>query len=317
MSFKIIGTGKALPKTSVSNHDVSKLVDTNDAWITSRTGIKSRRICTEESVTDLCEHAARAAIDKSKLKLSEIDMMIGSTICGDYLTPSLACSVAERLGISCPAFDLNAACSGFLYALHLADAYFSSNKANNILIICAEMMTKHVDWQDRSTCVLFGDGAGACVVTKGNALQYIHLTATGDTGILYLESGSGNSPFREEKPHGFLRMRGQDVFKFAVSTVEMETKAALNHLQLTADDMDYFILHQANQRIIDSVRKRFDQPEEKFPTNIDRYGNISSATIPILLDEMLEAGKIQKGAKLLMSAFGAGLTTGTCVITWE
>ncbi|HPV99925.1 MAG TPA: beta-ketoacyl-ACP synthase III [Oscillospiraceae bacterium] len=317
MSLKIIGTGRALPQKAVSNDDLSAFLDTNDEWISSRTGVKSRYLCGGESLTDLCESAARKAIQKSGLELSEIDLVLCSTLGGDYITPSLSCSVAERLGISCPAFDLNAACSGFLYAMDVASVYLESGRANHILILCAEMMSKYVDWNDRATCVLFGDGAGACVVAKGTALKYIHLTAEGDTKILFCETGGGNSPYQEKKERGFVHMQGQEVFKFAVRMIETETKAALESLSYAAGDIDYYLLHQANRRIIDFAREKLGQPEEKFPTNIHKYGNISSASIPVLLDELLEAQKIQKGAKLLMSAFGAGLTAGTCVMIWE
>jgi 3-oxoacyl-[acyl-carrier-protein] synthase-3 len=317
MSLKILGTGKALPNLPVTNEELARIVDTNDEWITTRTGIKSRYICREETLTELCEQASLSALQKAKLPPSEIDMVICSTIGGDYVTPSLACSVLEKLGLSCPAFDINAACTGFIYALDTADAYIASGKANTILIISAEMMSGHVDWNDRATCVLFGDGAGACVVTRGDSLNYINLTADGDTKILNLPSGNGNCPFREHRDLGHLHMSGQEVFKFAVSMIESQTKLALDNLGLAADDIDYYIFHQANKRIIDSARMKLKQPEEKFPINIDRYGNISSATIPILLDEMLDNGLIQKGTRLLMTAFGAGLTTGICVMTWE
>ncbi|HPD88116.1 MAG TPA: beta-ketoacyl-ACP synthase III [Oscillospiraceae bacterium] len=317
MSLKIIGTGRALPQKAVSNDELSSFLDTSDEWITSHTGVKNRYVCTEESLTDLCESAAKKALLASGLRPPEIDLVLCSTMGGDFVTPSLACAAAERLGLSCPAFDLNAACSGFLYALDVAAAYLTCGRAKKILILSAEMMSKHVDWSDRATCVLFGDGAGACVVTAGTALQYLHLTAEGDTGILFREDGSGSSPFREKKERGFVKMQGQGVFKFAVRMIETQTKAALESLSLTADDIDYYLLHQANKRILDFAREKLGQPEEKFPSNIHRYGNISSASVPILLDELLEQGKIQKGAKLLMSAFGAGLTAGTCVMSWE
>lgn len=317
MSLKIIGTGRALPKKAVSNDDLSAFLDTNDAWISSRTGVKNRYLCGEESLTDLCEQAARKAVQKSGLGVSDIDLVLCSTLGGDYITPSLSCAVAERLGITCPALDLNAACSGFLYSLDVASAYLETGRANHILILCAEMMSKYVDWNDRATCVLFGDGAGACVAANGTALKYIRLTAEGDTKILFCETGNGNSPYQEKKERGFVHMQGQEVFKFAVRMIETQTKAALESLSYTAGDIDYYLLHQANRRIIDFAREKLGQPEEKFPTNIHKYGNISSASIPVLLDELLEERKIEKGAKLLMSAFGAGLTAGTCVMIWE
>lgn len=317
MSLKIISTGRALPRRSVSNHEVSALVDTNDEWVTTRTGIHSRYVCEDETLTDLCERAALQALEKSGIDRSDIDMVICSTAGGDYIFPSLACSITEKLEICCPAFDINAACTGFIYALDLASAYISSGKAENILILCAEMMSKHVDWNDRSTCILFGDGAGACIVAKGNSLRYVKLTTKGDTKILYREDGNGNTPFSTRKERGFVHMQGQEVFKFAVNMIETHTKAALEALSLEAEDIDLFLLHQANKRIIDFAKTKLKQPDEKFPINIQRYGNISSASIPILLDELLEEKRIKKGDKLLLSAFGAGLTAGTCVIIWE
>lgn len=317
MSLKIIGTGRALPQKAVSNDELSEFLDTNDEWIASHTGVRSRYVCTGESLTDLCESAAQKALLASGLRAPEIDLVLCSTMGGDFITPSLACAASERLGLSCPAFDLNAACSGFLYALDVATMYLAGGRVKNILILSAEMMSKHVDWSDRATCVLFGDGAAACVVTAGTALQYLRLTAEGNTGILFREDGSGNSPFREKKERDYVRMQGQEVFRFAVRMIETQTKAALESLSLTADDIDFYLLHQANRRILDFAREKLGQPEEKFPMNIQRYGNLSSASIPILLDELLEQQKIQKGAKLLMSAFGAGLTAGTCVMSWE
>jgi 3-oxoacyl-[acyl-carrier-protein] synthase-3 len=318
MSLKIIGTGRGIPKRSVTNDELSAMVDTNDEWIYSRTGIKSRFICTDESLTDLSVMAATAAIKKANINVNDIDLVICSTIGGDYATPSLACAVAERLEIVAPSFDVNAACAGFIYVLDIASMYVDTNKAKNILIVCAEMMSKHADWTDRSTCVLFGDGAGACVVTKGDALKYIKVTASPDLKLLNLKNGNGNSPFVTiPEVAGFLQMDGQEVFKFAVSSVEKGLSEALEKLNLVPEDIDYFVLHQANKRIIDAARTRLKQPEEKFPSNIERYGNMSSATILVLLDEMLDDGKIKKGDKIFMTAFGAGLTTGALVMFWE
>ena len=237
---------------------------------------------------------------------------------GDFRTPSLACCLLERIGTKCSAFDINAACTGFIYALEVASGYLSTGKAKNVLIVCADLMSALVDWTDRNTCVLFGDGAGACVVTTGGALKYINTSANADMAILNLPSGTGNSPFASnKKTNGFLHMQGQEVFKFAVSVVESEMKQAIQTLKITPDQVDWFILHQANKRIIDFARTKLRQPEAKFPINIERYGNLSSASIPILLCEMVEDGKIKPGATLFITAFGAGLTAGSCVMIWE
>jgi len=317
MSLKIIGLGKGIPEKSVSNDELSGFIDTNDEWIVSRTGIKSRHVCTDESLTDLSAAAAAQAIEKAGLTAAGIDLVICTTISGDFRTPSLACCVSERIGTKCPAFDINAACTGFIYALDVASLYLSSGKMNNILIICAEMMSKHMDWNDRGTCVLFGDGASACVVSSGNALKYINLTASGNSGMINISSGTGNSPFMENSGFQYLHMEGQEVFKFAVNIVESELNQALSTLGMSAGKIDRFVLHQANKRIIDSIKNKLRQPEEKFPVNIERYGNLSSASLPLLLFEMQENGEIKPGNTLFLSAFGAGMTAGSCVIVWE
>ncbi|MCL1878653.1 MAG: ketoacyl-ACP synthase III [Defluviitaleaceae bacterium] len=313
--IKIIGTGRKLPTRAVPNDELAAMVDTSDDWIVSRTGIKNRYVCTEENLTDLAESAARIAIKNARISMQDIEMIICPTIAGDFSFPSLACCVAERLGVKCPAFDINAACSGFIYGMEIAEAFISKYK--NILIVGADMMSRLVDWNDRATCVLFGDGAGACVVTKGNALKYIRSNSAPDAKMLYAKSRAGNSPFSKDGTSGFTAMNGQDVYKFAVLSVAEEIKTALAELKLTASDINHFLLHQANSRIIDGVRTRLKQPPEKFPVNIDKYANTTAATIPILLDEMLEEGKINSGDTLMLVGFGAGMTTGTCVMVWE
>jgi len=314
--IKIIGTGRKLPARSVSNNELATMVDTSDEWITSRTGIKNRYICTKESLTDLAEGAARIAIERTNLTPEEIEMIICPTIAGDFSFPSLACCLAERLEIKCPAFDINAACSGFIYGLEIAESFVSKYK--NILIVGADMMSRLIDWNDRATCVLFGDGAGACVVTEGGALKYIRNNADANPEMLFAKSRAGNNPFfNEETDGGFAVMQGQDVYKFAVLSVGEEINLALKKLNLCAADINYFVLHQANSRIVDGIRTRLKQPSEKFPMNIDKYANTTAATIPILLDEMLEEGKIKTGDTIMMVGFGAGMTTGTCVMVWE
>ena len=318
MSLKIIGIGKGIPQKCVSNDQLAGFLDTSDEWIISRTGIKTRYVCTDETLTDLAATAAMQALQKSRLAADDIDLMICSTLEGDFRTPSLACCIAERIGTKSPAFDINAACTGFIYALEIADSFLHTGKAKNILIVCAEMMSKYADWNDRNTCVLFGDGAAACVVANGNALRYINLSCSADMSILNLPTDTGNSPFiTEKKGSSFLHMQGQEVFKFAVNAVEAEIKQALDTLAISPEQIDWFVLHQANKRIIDSARTKLHQPEAKFPVNIDQYGNISSASIPLLMFEMLEKGQLKPGDTLFMSAFGAGMTAGSCVMVWE
>ena len=318
MSLKIIGMGIGIPERCVSNDELAGFLDTDDEWIVSRTGINTRYVCTSESLTDLSVTASKQALNKAELSTDDIDLIICTTIAGDFRTPSLACSVAEKIGTKCPAFDINAACTGFIYALEVASGYFSLGKARNILMICAEMMSAQVDWNDRNTCILFGDGAAACVMTAGDALKYISLSAIADTSSLSMTTDNGNSPFlQNKKAKSFLQMQGQEVFKFAVSVVGPEIKKALGALKITPEQVDWYILHQANKRIIDSIRTRLRQPVEKFPLNIDKYGNLSSVSIPLLLHELLEGGSLKPNDTLFMSAFGAGLTFGSCVYIWE
>lgn len=318
--MKIIGMGKKLPQLSVSNETLAAFLETSDEWITSKTGIKTRMICTTESLTDLAEAAARNALENTGLAPSDIDMLICATVTGDYIMPALACSVSERFGVKCPAFDINAACTGFVYALDTADSFIKAGKAENILIICADMMSRIVDWNDRASCILFGDGAGACVVTRGDSLKYIRTITDPQIKPLFAKAGQGNNPFvsRETQnvSYRFLQMQGQNVYKFAVKTIEKEINLALSALKTEVSDVDYFILHQANARIIEGARVRLKLPQEKFPMNIQKYGNMSAASLPVLLAEMAEDGRIKPGNTLMLIGFGAGMTAGTAVLEW-
>ena len=318
MGIKIISTGMAIPQQSLTNNELCKFVDTTDEWIVSHTGISNRYICTSESLTDLAESAARTALVNHNIQ--DIDLIICSTVTGDYIVPSLACCLSERLGTNCPAFDVNAACTGFVYGLDVATAYIGSGKAKKVLFVCGDMLTKMTNWSDRSTCVLFGDAAGAMIIEPGDSLKYIRLTATGRPEILHIKGTPPHNPLVDAGENagkqGYVHMDGQEVFRFAVLSVEKEVNLALETLNLTPDDIKYFLLHQANKRIIESARNRLKQPIEKFPTNIERFSNTTAATIPMLLDELNKDNKLQKGDKLLAIAFGAGLTTGTCIIEW-
>ena len=325
MGIRIAGTGRALPGRKVTNGELSTFVDTDDEWIYGKTGISGRYLCSGESQEDLTAQAALNALGKAKLEPGDIDLVMCTTIGGDYVTPALACCVSGRLGIERPAFDVNAACTGFVYALDIAASLVDAGKYARILIISSEMMSRYVDWNDRRTCVLFGDGAAACVVTKGDSLKYIKLTASCNTQVLYLKSKKGNNPFRaidenDKTPsvyeESFIYMNGQEVYKFAVTACEREITAALETAGLKPEDVKFFLLHQANKRIIDSVRLRMGLGEGRFPVNIGEYSNTSSATIPILLDELLEAGRITAGDIIVLSGFGGGLTTGTCILEW-
>ena len=318
MSFTILGTGSSAPQLTVDNNKLSEFVETNDAWIAQRTGIRSRRILQKETLTNLASESAKKALEDAQTNPQELDLILCSTLQGDYLTPSLACLVQEQIKASCMAVDINAACSGFIYALDMAQAYFQAGKAQKILIVCAEAMSRIVDWRDRATCVLFGDGAGAVVLGKGDDLMALRTTAQGSLESLHAPVFMGNSPFAQaSEEKAYLYMNGQEVYKFAVSSVEADVDFALKQANLSPDDIDCYLLHQANSRIIEAARKRLGQPSEKFPTNIDRYGNTSSASIPILMDELSRSGHLKKGDKLLLNAFGAGMTTGVCILKWN
>ena len=319
MSFIIIGTGSCLPELTVTNEDLAKLVDTSDEWITTRTGIKERRILSEESLLEIAAKAAKAALENAKVDAGELDLIICTTMQGDYVTPSLACLLQTEIKANCAAFDINAACSGFMYALDMAQAYFAAKKVKKILIVSAEQLSKFTDWEDRSTCVLFGDGAGAVVLAEGDGLISIRLKAKGHVDFLNIPSFVPQNPFsgkKENIPKSYVHMNGREIYKFAVSTVTEDTMKAVADAGISVDDVDYYLLHQANGRIIDAARSRLGQPECKFPVNLANTGNTSSASIPILLDELNSKNRLKKGDILLMSAFGGGLTAGVCIIKW-
>lgn len=302
----------------VTNQDLAKFLDTSDEWISTRTGIRERRALSTESLDMLASEAAKAALDCAGLTAKDLDFILCSTVQGQWVTPALSCVVQRDLGAACPALDVNGACAGFVYALDLADAYLKAGKARRILIVCAEAMSRIVDWTRREASVLFGDGAGAAVVDGGEGLLATRLTTRGESMPLYVRASTGNSPF-EANPtqQDFLHMAGQEVYRFAVSACVEDLRAILSQAGITEGEVDYFLLHQANFRILEAVRARMEQPPEKFPHNLERYGNTSSATIPILLDELNRAGVLKPAQTLALSAFGAGLVTGACLIRWD
>ena len=316
MSFQILGTGSALPACRKTNDDLSQLVDTSDEWITTRTGIKERRILTTETVTEIAVAAAKSALDNSGIIASELDYIICPTLAGDYMTPSLACVVQMELGASCPAVDVNGACSGFLYGLDVAEGIFARKKARYVLVLAAERLSRILDWTDRSTCVLFGDAAAAVVLGEGDALRFLEVTAHGNL-CLAAPLSSGSCPYTEpdtRKPG--LLMKSREVYTFAVGAISSGIEKAAQETGISTEETDYYFLHQANMRIIETARKKLGLPREKFPVNIQKYGNTSAVSIPLLLDEWNRAGKLKKGQHLVMCAFGAGLTTGTAAIDW-
>jgi 3-oxoacyl-[acyl-carrier-protein] synthase-3 len=318
MSFTIIGTGSAYPECVKSNEELSKIMDTSDEWISTRTGIKERHISIDETLSDIASRAARSALEDADVKPEEIDLIICATIRGEYFTPSLACVVQKKIGATCPAFDVNGACSGFIYGLDIAAGFFARKKANKILVIAAEAMSKLVNWKDRSTCVLFGDGAGAAVLSRGDDLLSIKLSASGNTDYLRIPNVNGNCPYEEEsKVESYLYLNGPEVYKFAVTALSQDLAAVIEESGLKQEDVDYVIPHQANIRIIEAAKSRLSIPKDRFITNIERFGNTSSVSIPLLLDEMNKEGRLKAGDILAMSAFGGGLTSGACVIRWN
>ena len=315
--MKIIGTGSAHPSCSVTNEMLEKFLETTDEWITERTGIKARSVISTERLEDLACEAAQRALEDANLTVNDIDFIICSNVVNEYVTPALSCIIQGKLGAKCPTVDINAACAGFIFAMDMADDKLKANKAKNILIVCAEEPSRMVSWQNRSTCVLFGDGAGAAVVTTGDELKAIRLTTESLTDVLYYQRRLEPTPYID-KDETFepLVMRGREVFKHAVSSSNKDIKMLLNETGLEPNDIKYYVLHQANKRIIDSIRNFLGVDEERVPHNVERYGNISSAALPALLDELNRGGKLQKGDKLVFSAFGAGFTTGACIIEW-
>ncbi len=320
MTTRIIGTGRCLPEHSVTNDDLAKIMDTSDEWIASRTGIRKRHIAKEETTASMSAEAAKRALKQAGLSPEEIDLIIVGTITGDYVTPSTACEVQQIIGAeNAVAFDINAACSGFMFALNTAHAYFQSGIYQNALIIGAETLSKIMDWGDRSTSVLFGDGAGAAVVTKGDAglLSFTQGSDGAKGMVLACKNRSNNNPLiSTSKEMEYTYMDGQEVYKFAVSKVPESIKKVLAEAHLEPEDIKYYILHQANIRIIQSVAKRLKVSEEKFPISLDHCGNISAGSVPILLDEVNEKGMLEKGDKIVMAGFGAGLTWSACVMEW-
>lgn len=311
MTIKITGTGSALPEKVMTNGDISERVETSDEWIRERTGIVERRIATEDTVGSLAAKACAKALESAGREAAEVDMIIVSTCSPEELLPCAACQVQKAIGAErAVCFDLNAACSGFLFALNSAYAYIQSGLCRNALVVGSEVLSKLVDWDDRGTCILFGDGAGAVFVEaseEGKGMLAIAQGSDGSKGeVLSCKTGDG-----------FITMDGKAVYRFATRQVPECIEEAVEKAGLTVDDIDLFVLHQANIRILEAIGKRLSVPMEKIPHNLEKYGNMSSATIPVLLDELHKSGKIEKGWKLVLSGFGAGLTYGACVLIWE
>ncbi|OEH85776.1 3-oxoacyl-ACP synthase [Desulfuribacillus stibiiarsenatis] len=319
----IIGTGSFLPAKTITNKDLETLVDTTDEWIRSRTGIEERRMV-EESVaaSDLGVEAAKKALEDANISAEEIDLIIVATLTPDYTFPSTACIVQEKLGAKkAAAFDLSAACSGFIYGLATGAQFIATGLYKYVLVIGSETISKILNWEDRGTCVLFGDGAGACVlgpVEDGKGFQSFVLGSDGSGAELLSQPSSGSKlPITSEtiaNKENTLKMVGSEVFKFAVRVMGQVSEEAVEKAGLNKEDIDFFVPHQANIRIIEPAMKRLGLGMDKAYINLHKYGNMSSASIPVALDEALQSGSIKKGDNVLLVGFGAGLTWGATVV---
>ena len=343
-TIRITGTGSALPGRIVTNKELEQLVETSDEWIRERTGIAERHVSVGETVVTLASEAARKALEQAGKRAEEIDLILVATCSPEQYLPCCACQVQAAVGaVNALAFDVNAACSGFLFALNTADAYLRMGLAENALIIGSEVLSKLVDWTDRGSCILFGDGAGAVVVERckaeSRAVEEKQIPAAGILGRALHSDGTGGgvlqcgareltTPYArtsaaktdqkqqtDDREH-YIQMDGQEVYRFATRRVPQCIEEALADAGLAVPDIDMFVLHQANARIIDAVAKRLHADREKFPTNLERVGNLSSASIPVLLDELHKQGKLHRGDRIVLAGFGAGLTIGACVMTW-
>ena len=315
--MKIIGTGSSLPKKIVTNDMLSQFLDTSDEWITTRTGVKSRHVISDERLEELAIDAAKKALSDSGLSASELDFIICSNVVNEYVTPQLSCIIQGGIGAACPCMDINCACAGFIHALEIAESFHKAGRVRNVLIVCAEEPTRMTDWSDRRTCVLFGDGAAAAVLGPGDNIMSIKLSAASATDKLWQYRLLHPTPYiTKEESDVPLQMKGQDVFKFAVKAAAKDITRTLKESGICPDQVDHYLLHQANVRIIEAIQDYLEQPADKFPTNIQDHGNSSSASCPILLDECRRAGRFKEGDLVAMSAFGAGFVSGAVLFKW-
>lgn len=321
MTSRIAGIGAYVPETIVTNQDLEQIVETSDEWIFSRTGIRERRISTGEGTSKLAAEAARRALLAAEVKPEELDLIILGTSSPDCNYPSGACEVQAILGaVNAVAFDISAACAGFIFSMNIVQGFFEAGIYQTALIIGAETLSKVTDWSDRSTCVLFGDGAGAAVLKRDSVGVMDALMGSDGTkgDILKCKSRSlGNFLTKTNPELGFMTMDGQEVFKFAVRRVPESIEILLKRNQVSSSEIRYYVLHQANARMIEAVAKRLREPMEKFPMTIEKYGNTSTASIPLLLDEMVKKKMLKEGDKIILSGFGAGMTWGAVLLEWK
>ncbi|RPI37063.1 MAG: ketoacyl-ACP synthase III [Nitrospiraceae bacterium] len=325
LKARIIATGSYVPENIITNNDLEQIIETSDDWIMDRTGIRERRIVNgNQAASDLGCEASQAALKRAGLKPKDIDLIIVATMSGDMLCPSTACLLQQKLGAKkAAAFDLNAACSGFVYGLHVANSLIKSGAHNRILLVGTEVLSKFTDWSDRTTCILFGDGAGAVILEgtkEKHGIYSTHIYSDGSlSDLIYLPGGGSKNPCSKEtilKRMHFLKMKGNETFKVAVRTLEELASRTIEENGLDPSRLSLLIPHQANLRIIQATAKRLHLPEEKVFINIEKYGNTSAASIPIALDEAVLSGKCREGEYILLEAFGGGLTWGSALLRW-
>lgn len=328
MSFRILGTGSRLADKVVTNDDLAKIMDTSDEWISTRTGIRQRHVSTSETASDLAAAAAAAALADSGCAAEEIDCVLCATLRGDTYTPAVACAVAEKLGIHAPAYDVNAACTGMLYCFDIADAYIAAGKYSTVLVVTVEQMSKLIDWTDRASCVLFGDGAGAAVIQAADAMYGSYLGADGKGApLIFSKNELKKTPFGREDmeenditrnptaPHN-IYMDGKETYKFSTKAMPQCIEEACKAANFPAAELDWIIPHQANYRIVQTAMKNLGLPLERAYVNIDHVGNTSSASVPIALDELNRSGKLMRGQKIGIVGFGAGLVYAGAIFNW-
>lgn len=321
---RVIATAASVPEQIITNNDLARIVDTSDEWITQRTGIKERHISSGENTSVLVIEVAKQLLEKAEVAADSIDLIIVASVTPDYGTPSLACMVQKEIGASnAIAFDVVAACSGFIFALSIADKYIRSSGYENAIVIGGETLSKIVDWSDRSTCVLFGDGAGGAYLekSKDEGLLSEDIGSAGELYEILTEGYTACSNAFNRNPAGvdplwYVHMDGREVFKFATKNVIKSLKKVMEENNITQEEVKYFIPHQANVRIVEVISKKLKIPFEKFYMNMERFGNTSSASIPIALSELDEKGLLERGDKIILTGFGGGMTWGTMLLTW-
>ena len=317
MSFRFLGTGSCVPDLVVTNDDLSQFLDTSDEWITQRVGVRERRLCVTETAESLGVEACKRALENAGTAPEELDLILCSTVSADHICPPAAAFIQREIGATCPAFDINGACPGFLVLMETAAAFFARSGYQKILLVSAERMSRLADWTDRSTCVIFGDGAGAAVQEKGDGFLSSVMHTVGNDEVLRIEQQPGNSPYYVEKERNpYLQMNGQETYKFAVKSLRHDLVQVIEEAGLQQSQIDHVVAHQANYRILNDALRKLEIPNERFHMNIDRYGNTSSASVPILLDELNRAGQLERGQYVAFCAFGGGLSSAASVVRW-